>query len=685
MELSQKELDRIEDIFVYFYKEALSDRYTSTFFYSPELIPQLVSKQTKLIADFIGSLNDKNRLKKVKSRYKHAFKLHWNLDIEENFMFESIDFIEKKLQMLIDEEELNLPVENVEALTKELKDQNAVAYIEGILEQLIFIWEGIVKNSPSLSDGVYEKHIGFYQDILKIIQGKKTERRISDFSSCSVGRYFYSVKFLVKSHPSRKLINFIIHFHKKIHTYAEIMVDYFLSGDYIKALRMARLMALNGYLFLILSIEIESKWLMDRENAFYQFISDPLFSDRIVSFFFINKSRRKLEKELFTKLSQELAHTINKVEPDRIFAYVEEEKQRLYIVIIEDSASFRKELMKKLVNRINNFLKNKQKKYNKETLKNLFKGAVIDVPYVLNNGISNRYLSLFFNNLQEVLEENQEFITYLSKTDILDRVVKETKEHFMYMKFFENLEDEKQLKLELFGQPIYNLKDGRQYYGVEILARLKNPEDNSIIPAFKFIEFAKHTGTTELFDLKVLSLLMDSLKNSKNIKSDRFFVNLFPSSYLSEKVINKIRELSKIAQEKNIEIVLELTEYENIGFDSLSMFNSLKNVYVAVDDFGTGSSNYDTLSKLSKEKKVKYLKIYGKFVKGLVEDDSYENTLKAILYTAKLLNKTTIFEFVESKETESKIKKLAKEINYSDILLGQGFYYAKPQPLSDFV
>lgn len=96
-------------------------------------------------------------------------------------------------------------------------------------------------------------------------------------------------------------------------------------------------------------------------------------------------------------------------------------------------------------------------------------------------------------------------------------------------------------------------------------------------------------------------------------------------------------------------VVFEIVESEEIvDFDEINEF--IANVRelgckIAIDDFGSGYSNFAYLIKL----KADYIKIDGSLIKDFITDTNYFNIVKTILEFAKLQNIKTVAEFVSQK------------------------------------
>jgi len=133
--------------------------------------------------------------------------------------------------------------------------------------------------------------------------------------------------------------------------------------------------------------------------------------------------------------------------------------------------------------------------------------------------------------------------------------------------------------------------------------------------------------------------------------------------------------LIKKIQEHNIgsKLVLEIVEQENID-DYDEFYSFLKKVKslgckIAVDDFGSGYSNFDYIIKMSEY--IDYLKIDGSLIKNIVDDEKSLLLIQSIIFLCAKLDIKTIAEYVENKDIQDLLTELG--IDYS-----QGYYIAKP-------
>ena len=121
-------------------------------------------------------------------------------------------------------------------------------------------------------------------------------------------------------------------------------------------------------------------------------------------------------------------------------------------------------------------------------------------------------------------------------------------------------------------------------------------------------------------------------------------------------------------------LTLEVVEDEGIeNFDEIVNFikDIKKNgVSIAIDDFGSGYSNFEYLVKLNADT----VKIDGSLIKNIDKNKEMLEVVKLIVEFAKKIGLKTIAEFVSSKE-------IADIVDGLDIASSQGFYYAQPKPL----
>jgi EAL domain-containing protein (putative c-di-GMP-specific phosphodiesterase class I) len=115
----------------------------------------------------------------------------------------------------------------------------------------------------------------------------------------------------------------------------------------------------------------------------------------------------------------------------------------------------------------------------------------------------------------------------------------------------------------------------------------------------------------------------------------------------------------------------ELLENEAIhNHEEVCEFFALLHTYgvnIALDDFGVGYSNYDTIFKFDLD----YIKIDGSLIESISTSDKSLVLVESIITVAKKLDAKLIVEFVSSKEIFDIVSSL--EIDYL-----QGYYIGMP-------
>jgi EAL domain-containing protein (putative c-di-GMP-specific phosphodiesterase class I) len=119
-------------------------------------------------------------------------------------------------------------------------------------------------------------------------------------------------------------------------------------------------------------------------------------------------------------------------------------------------------------------------------------------------------------------------------------------------------------------------------------------------------------------------------------------------------------------------VVLELVESESLqDYEEVIEFIKIvksKGCKIAIDDFGSGYSNFEYLIKLQAD----YIKIDGSLIRHIdTQRESYV-VVSTIVSFAKQMGIKTIAEFIENEEVFQVAKKLG--IDYS-----QGYYFSPPK------
>ena len=204
----------------------------------------------------------------------------------------------------------------------------------------------------------------------------------------------------------------------------------------------------------------------------------------------------------------------------------------------------------------------------------------------------------------------------------------------------------------------------------ECLIRLKH-KDKIYTPYF-FLEIAKKTYQYETLQKIMIEKCFKKFSNLpynfsinlslSELKNDNFF------KYLT-KQINKYN----IANKLTIEILEdeELIQDEKIKENLKTLANL--GVKIAIDDFGSGYSNFIYLVK---DLPINTLKIDGTLIKEILKDEKLKKLIQKIVEIAKEFNFETIAEFVENEE-------IYKTLVSLKIDASQGYYFSKPFDINE--
>lgn len=221
-------------------------------------------------------------------------------------------------------------------------------------------------------------------------------------------------------------------------------------------------------------------------------------------------------------------------------------------------------------------------------------------------------------------------------------------------------------KIVPYFQPIH--KKNQILY--ESLVRIIK-DDGTVLTPYHFLDVAKRSklyfGITE----KMIEKTFEVFENTKY----NFSINL---SYLDIKHNETIIFLKKMLEKYNVsnQLIIEIVESDTFKNYSIvaEFLDIIKNmgIKVAIDDFGSGYSNFSHLTKLNPD----YIKIDGDLIKDIDINNKSFTIVKAIVSFAKDMNMEVIAEFVHSQSVYEKVKTL-------DIDGYQGFLLGKPQNAKD--
>lgn len=202
----------------------------------------------------------------------------------------------------------------------------------------------------------------------------------------------------------------------------------------------------------------------------------------------------------------------------------------------------------------------------------------------------------------------------------------------------------------------------------ETLIRLVK-KNGDVLSPFHFLEASKKAKSYQELTRIMISKAFDAFKN---IDYD-FSINLTLSDLRSKKTIAVLYDnIAKHDCAKRL--ILEIVESEGIEyFEEVCVFiNEIKNhgCRIAIDDFGSGYSNFAYLAKLD----VDFIKIDGSLIHDIDKDENKRIAVESILYFAKNKGIETVAEYIETESIFNLMLKLG--VDYS-----QGYLFSKPEPI----
>ena len=212
----------------------------------------------------------------------------------------------------------------------------------------------------------------------------------------------------------------------------------------------------------------------------------------------------------------------------------------------------------------------------------------------------------------------------------------------------------------------------KEIYKYEVLARLKDSEGNIHSPA-RFIPLAKQIRLYSEITKIIFKKAMDAVEThgwhlSINLSADDIH-HLPTRNYI----------LDRLALSKHSDhITFELLESEETrNYEDIRMFiDRVKHfgVKIAIDDFGSGYSNFAKILKL----RIDYLKIDGSFINRIDSDSDAREFVEIIYHLAANYNLKTVAEFVSNESVYETVKSIG--IDYV-----QGYHIARPLPIEEIL
>lgn len=259
--------------------------------------------------------------------------------------------------------------------------------------------------------------------------------------------------------------------------------------------------------------------------------------------------------------------------------------------------------------------------------------------------------------LQAAKKDHKNYLIFYDELDNL----KEYQNNMIWTKKLKNALEKD--NIIVYFQPLVN-NQTMEVDKYECLVRMI--DEDKIIAPFFFLEVSKKANQYS----KITKIVIEkSFKEFENLPFE-FSVNVSYEDIEDKNFLRFIKDkLKKYDVAKKV--VWEILEDEGIkNYDVLLNFiDEVKALgcKVAIDDFGSGYSNFEHLLKMN----IDYLKIDASLIKYVATNKNSYQVVKTIIEFAKSLGLKTIAEYVENKDIFNITKNLGT--TYS-----QGYYFAPP-------
>jgi diguanylate cyclase (GGDEF)-like protein len=190
--------------------------------------------------------------------------------------------------------------------------------------------------------------------------------------------------------------------------------------------------------------------------------------------------------------------------------------------------------------------------------------------------------------------------------------------------------------------------------------------EDKVYPPIDFLDIAKKV---KLY-ANLTKIMIDTAFKKAKEKNCQVNINLSIQDIVNIEIVKMIEK--KLEEYKIAHLVtFELLESESISDNEIvfSFINLIKTLgcKIAIDDLGSGYSNFSYLLKLKPD----YIKIDGSLVKNIHKDENSLLITKTINDFAHNLGITTVAEFVHCEE----VFKILKDIGIDEY---QGYYFSQP-------
>jgi EAL domain-containing protein (putative c-di-GMP-specific phosphodiesterase class I) len=655
-------------IFNKFYCTLLSNNYTSRYFNSFEMIDKLIKGQIEVLYNVFELIK--------KSDYKKAFdilyeiaKMHYKLGIDKIALFSSIDLYIYLLEEY--KEELKISKTMIDNLKDLLQTTASKVYTENILQNAYNFLKG---TNYEITQLLAEKIEIMLEAVESFYKNQKVGICVESHVTCNVGKMLRSLTFDVICYGKENKKREMLLVHKLIHDSMNDVLSSLETRDFLKVVSHVQEFVNNISKFVYDYEKIYTDWSNNKDDIIAKILTDKHETNKY-GVILLQKLR---ESEYQEKITEEIENLLSKFLKDNVFyAWIDDHKELILFMDKRDSN------FKILLNRILEELETLAQKVSNMYLSargSIFAVIKIDSEFFADHKTEElkEAINVITNQLLRESKDDSRLIIVKDLHKDFEELLKIAREDLRIKKLI--IEKVLNKDVDMFVQWIYDLNLNKKY--VEILVRVKD-ENNEYIPAYKFIKVLEKEKMIDKLDEAMFIKLAENIDKVKKL-TNKISVNIYPDSLNSDMVIDALKQLADVCNKNGVELELEITEYAIVI--NKEIFDYIKNskVYLVIDDFGAGYTNFELIGSLKEKDFVKALKIDGSIVKKLVESKLYKNIATTISQFAKIVGLDLVYEFVDNQEIINKIKEISEEIKmpYDRVYL-QGFYLHKPSPLEE--
>jgi EAL domain-containing protein (putative c-di-GMP-specific phosphodiesterase class I) len=210
--------------------------------------------------------------------------------------------------------------------------------------------------------------------------------------------------------------------------------------------------------------------------------------------------------------------------------------------------------------------------------------------------------------------------------------------------------------------------------GFEGLIRGKT-QDGSMIPPVILFDAAREHGLTLELDRLCREIVLTNFENLYHLQNNSLLFLNIETSFLSSKVVGSRYLLNQIERHKIplVNIVLEIVESKTA--DTLSLLSFVRayrecGLNIALDDVGTGHSNFDRISLI----RPNIIKVDRSIISGMATNYFKQQIFKSLSNLSKNIGCLTLAEGVETEE------EVIHCIEYGADLM-QGYFFSRPKDI----